>query len=82
MKWGMDIIGTLLIAPTQKCFLLVLTDYYSKWITVEAYASIKDKDVQMFMWNHIICQFNIPKEIVIGNGSQFFSNEFKEFCEY
>ena len=33
------------MALVQKHFLLALTDYYSKWITVEAYASIKDKDV-------------------------------------
>nr|CAN67487.1 hypothetical protein VITISV_044189 [Vitis vinifera] len=34
-QWGMDI----------KKFLLVATDYFSKWVEAEAYASIKDKDV-------------------------------------
>ena len=82
MKWGMDIVGSLPMEPAQKRFLLVLTNYYSKRIMVEAYASIKDKDVQMFVWKHIICQFGIPKEIVTDNGSQFISKEFWEFCEY
>ena len=45
IKWGMDILGSLPMAPAQKYFLLALTDYYSNWITAEAYASIKDKDV-------------------------------------
>ena len=29
--------------------MLALIDYYSKWIAVETYASIKDKDVQIFV---------------------------------
>ena len=69
IKWGMDIVGLLPMIPGHKHFLLALTDYYSKWITAEAYASIKDKDVRMLIWKHIICQFDIPKEIMIDNDS-------------
>ncbi|RVW60310.1 hypothetical protein CK203_084066 [Vitis vinifera] len=43
-QWGMDIVGPLPAAPAQKKFLLVSTDYFSKWVEAEAYASIKDKD--------------------------------------
>ncbi|RVW29830.1 hypothetical protein CK203_087375 [Vitis vinifera] len=35
----------LIVASMQKKFLLVDTDYFSKWVEVEAYASIKDKDI-------------------------------------
>ncbi|KFK22070.1 hypothetical protein AALP_AAs48547U000400 [Arabis alpina] len=41
MRWAMDIVGPL-HASKQKRFLLVLTDYFSKWVEAEAYASIKD----------------------------------------
>ena len=68
--------GPLPMALTQKCFTLDLIDYYSKWITAKAYANIKDKDAQMFVWKHIVCQFDILKEIVVENGSQFISNKF------
>ncbi|RVW54494.1 Retrovirus-related Pol polyprotein from transposon 17.6 [Vitis vinifera] len=44
VQWGMDIVRPLPIATTQKKFLLVATDYFSKWVEAEAYASIKDKD--------------------------------------
>ena len=30
--WGMDIVALLPIAVTQKKFLLVATDYFSKWV--------------------------------------------------
>ena len=76
MKWGMDFVGPLPMAPAQKHILLALMDYYSKWIMTKAYRSIKDKDVQMFIWKHIICPFDILKETVADNGSQFISNEF------
>ncbi|RVW22227.1 hypothetical protein CK203_104040 [Vitis vinifera] len=48
----MDIVGPLPAAPAQKKFLLVATDYFSKWVEAEAYASIKDKDhcIQEFLF--------------------------------
>ena len=60
--------GPLPIAVTQKKFLLVATDYFSKWVEAEAYASIKDKDVMKFIWNNIICRFGIPQAIIADNG--------------
>ena len=44
-QWRMDIVNSLSIAVAQKKFLLVETDYFSKWVEAEAYASIKDKDI-------------------------------------
>ena len=35
--------------PDQKKLLLMATDYFNKWIEVEAFASIKDKDVTRFI---------------------------------
>ena len=46
----MDVVGPLPTAAAQKKFLLVATDYFSKWVEAEAYASIKDKDVTRFVW--------------------------------
>ncbi|XP_013614957.1 PREDICTED: uncharacterized protein LOC106321189 [Brassica oleracea var. oleracea] len=43
MRWGMDIIGPM-PASRQKKFILVLTDYFTKWVEAEAYASITDKE--------------------------------------
>lgn len=47
--WGMDIVDSLPFTIAQKRLLLVATDYFSKWVEVEAYASIKDKDVFKFI---------------------------------
>nr|CAN82984.1 hypothetical protein VITISV_030339 [Vitis vinifera] len=77
---GMDIVGPLPTAPAQKKFLLVATDYFSKWVEAEAYASIKDKDVTKFVWKNIICRFGIPQTIIADNGPQFDSIAFRNFC--
>ena len=80
MRWGMDIIGPM-PSSRQKRFILVLTDYFTKWVEAEAYASITDKEVQKFVWKNIICRHGLPYEIVTDNGSQFISHYFKEFCD-
>ncbi|RVW35069.1 Pro-Pol polyprotein [Vitis vinifera] len=79
-QWGMDIVGPLPTAPAQKKFLLVATDYFSKWVEAEAYASIKDKDVTKFVWKNIVCHFRIPQAIITDNGPQFDSIAFRNFC--
>ena len=79
-QWGMDIVEPLPAAPAQKKFLLIATDYFSKWVEAEAYASIKDKDGTKFVWKNIICRFGIPQTIIADNGPQFDSITFRNFC--
>ncbi|KAG7583597.1 Ribonuclease H domain [Arabidopsis suecica] len=80
MRWSMDIIGPLHRSTRGVQYLLVLTDYFSKWIEAEAYASIKDSAVNTFIWKNIICRHGVPYEIVTDNGPQFISHEFEAFC--
>ena len=76
----MVIVGPLPTAPAQKKLLLVVTDYFNKWIEVEVFASIKDKEVVQFVWKNIVCRFGIPQSIVTNNGPQFNSHVYRNFC--
>ncbi|RVW61781.1 Gypsy retrotransposon integrase-like protein 1 [Vitis vinifera] len=58
-QWGMDIVGPFPAAPAQKKFLLVATDYFSKWVEAEAYTSIKDKDVTNIAFRNFCSELNI-----------------------
>ena len=69
MKWGMGIVGKLPTAPGQRMYMLAVTDYFTKWVEAEAFHQIRDR-------KNIICHFNVPKEIVTDNGSQFISFDF------
>ena len=78
--WGMDIVGPLPVTTAHKKFLLVAIDYFDKWVEVEAYASIKDKNVSKFFWKNIVCRFGIPQAIIVDNELQFDSITFITFC--
>ena len=80
-QWGIDIVGPLPTAPAQKKLLLVATDYFSKWIEADAFASIKDRDVTRFIWKNIVCRFSIPRSVVSDNGPQFDSRVYRDFCQ-
>ncbi|KAJ9542340.1 LOW QUALITY PROTEIN: hypothetical protein OSB04_028846 [Centaurea solstitialis] len=81
MRWGMDIVGKLPPALGQKVYLLVLTDYFSKWIEAGAFSQVRDKEVISFIQNNIIHRFGVPSEIMCDNGSQFISDKTRTFCE-
>ncbi|KAJ9562122.1 hypothetical protein OSB04_007282 [Centaurea solstitialis] len=81
MRWGMDIVGKLPPAPGQKVYLLVLTDYFSKWIEAAAFSQVRDKKVISFIQTNIIYRFGVPSEIMCDNGSQFISERTRKFCD-
>ena len=72
MRWAMDIVGPMPPSGSKR-FLLVLTDYFTKWVEAQAYHKVKSRDVVAFIWKNIICRHGLPYEIVTDNGKQFVS---------
>ena len=75
-QWGLDIIGPFPRATANRRFVLVATDYFTKWVKAEALANIKDVDVKKFFWNNIVMRFGLPQILVSENGLQFDSKAF------
>ena len=67
-QWGIDIVDPLPQGKGQVKFLLVTIDYFTKWVEVEALATITEAKIQNFMWKNIICKFGIPRMIISDNG--------------
>jgi hypothetical protein len=61
-------------------WLIVATDYFTKWVEAEPLASIRDKDSIKFVWKNIITRFGIPKTIISDNETQFNSKPFMRYC--
>jgi len=58
-QWGIDIMGPLLQGKKQVKFLLVATDYFTKWVEAKTLAMITEPKVRSFVWKNIICRFEI-----------------------
>ena len=72
--------GPFLTAIRQLKFLVVSIDYFTKWVEVEALATITEKNIRSFVWRNIICRYGIPRVLVSNNGKQFDNSVFRDFC--
>ena len=73
--------GPFPIASTQRKFLLVATDYFTKWVKAEPLATIIEKKVEGMVWKDIIFHFGFPRILNTGHGTQFDSESFRGFCQ-
>ena len=69
------------MASAQRKFLLVATDYFTKWVEAEPLATITEKKVEGMVWKDIICRFGIPRILNTDHGTQFDSEAFRGFCQ-
>ena len=79
-QWGLDIVGSFPKVAGNKRYLLVGTDYFTKWVEAKPLANIKDVDVKRFIWKNIVTQFEIPHTLISNNGLQFDSKAFRRYC--
>ena len=63
-----------------KKYLLVGTDYFTKWVEVKPLANIRDVDVKRFVWKNIVTRFGVPYTLISDNGLQFDSKAFRQYC--
>ena len=67
-------------AVGNKRYLLVGTDYFTKWVEAELLANIRDVDVKRFVWKNIVTRFGVPHALISDNGLQFDSKTFRSYC--
>jgi hypothetical protein len=78
-RWGLDLLGPLPPAQGNLKYVMVVVEYFSKWIEAKPLATITSVTVQKFFWQNIVCRFRVPKAITVDNGTQFDAEAFKEF---
>lgn len=81
-QWGIDFIGKITNKSSGgHSWILVATDYFTKWVEVFPTKKSTSRVVVDFILNKIIIRFGCPKRSVIDNAMCFRSNEYIDFCE-
>jgi hypothetical protein len=80
--WGLDFVGKI-HPPSSKghCFVIVATDYFTKWTKAIPLKNMTHKEVIEFITEHIIHRFGIPQTLTMDQGISFVSKEVREFVE-
>ena len=52
-------------------WLLVVTNYFTKWVEIEPLTNIRDTNVKRFVWKNIVTRFSVPRVLILDNGLQF-----------
>lgn len=61
-------------------WILVATDYFTKWVEAIHTRQATSKVVIKFLLENILTRFGVPQKIMVDNGMCFRSNEFSNFC--
>jgi hypothetical protein len=80
-EWDIDLMGPLPITKRGHRFIVVATDYLTKFAEVRALKTSVKKKVARFVYERIVTRFGIPLEMVSDNGPQFTSNVWEDLME-
>ena len=80
VEWGLDIVGPFPKTAGNRMWLLVGTDYFTKWVEAEPLSNIRDVDARRFVWKNIVTQFGVLHTLVSDYGLQFDSKAFRRYC--
>jgi hypothetical protein len=70
-KWGIDLMGPLPVTRKGHRFIVVATEYLTKFVEVHALKSSVKQEVARFLYERIFTRFGTPLEIISNNGPQF-----------
>ena len=66
--WGFNVIGLInLKAINGHRFILVVIDYFTKWVEVSSYMHVTQKIVKRFIEKDLICCYSVLAKLVTDN---------------
>jgi hypothetical protein len=80
--WGLDFIDEIHPGSYKgHRFILVATDYFTKWTEAVPLRNMTQWDVISFVQEHIIYRFGVPQTITTDQGPSFMSHQFRKFMK-
>ena len=77
---GIDLMGPLPITQRQKQFLLVVVDYFTRWVEIFPLRTTTADVIANVIINEVFCRYGMPSFILSDNGPQFVADLFREVC--
>ena len=78
---GVDILGPLTVTNQGNRFILVVGDYWTKWMEAYPIPDHTAPTVAQVLVQRFFSQFGLPRQIHSDQGREFESNLFQELCQ-
>jgi len=62
-------------------FILVIIDYFTKWVEAASYANMTRNMVIIFIKKEIIYRYGLPRKIITDNATNLNNKMMKEICK-
>jgi hypothetical protein len=76
-KWALEFVGPISPMSHKKNYILVCTNYVTKWVEAKALCRATENFVVKFIYEDIFTHFGVPGEIITDQGTQFTSTLMK-----
>jgi hypothetical protein len=81
-QWGLDFIGEINPSSSgQHKWILVATDYFTKWIEAIPTRNSTHRVVMKLLYENILIRFGCPKRLVTYNVASFKANALVDMCK-
>jgi hypothetical protein len=81
-QWGLDFIGEINPSSSgQHKWILVATDYFTKWIEAIPTRNATHQVVMKFLYENILSRFGCPKRLVTDNAAAFKAEALVDMCK-
>ena len=80
-RLAMDILGPLPLTPRGNRFVLVVTDYFTKWTESYAISNQEAVTVAEKLVAEFVCRFGVPRELHSDQGTNFESKVMAQVCK-
>ena len=78
---AMDILGPLPVTARENKYVLVIGDYFTKWVEAYPMPNMEAKTVAELFVHHFISRFGVPDILHTDQGRNFESSLLKETCQ-
>ena len=76
-----DLVGPLTITKQNNHYIIVATDYLTRWLEAKAILDASAETLVRFIFEDIVCRHRVHQVILSNNGKNFTSKIVKIICE-